>query len=193
MFEKYDYGLIVGRFQPLHKGHEKMIDLALQICQTVVIFIGSAQESGTKLNPFSYDVRKEMIKAVYNDYYKCRALSIYPLKDLRQSNAVVDDEIWGNYVLDQFNKVTKGKSPNVFIYGDDGGVRSTWFNNTEHKMIEVIIPRLFPVSGTSLRESLLNDNKNHVISCMNDKLRPYFCFLQDIMKGVNEKCLMQDK
>ena len=51
-------GLVVGRFQALHTGHEDMISRAIALCDRVGIFVGSSQESGTFQNPFSYDLRR---------------------------------------------------------------------------------------------------------------------------------------
>lgn len=35
----YDVGLICGRFQTFHKGHEKLIDTGLLLCDRLLIFI----------------------------------------------------------------------------------------------------------------------------------------------------------
>ena len=42
----YDVGLVCGRFQTFHKGHEKLVDTGLLLCDRLLILIGSAQESG---------------------------------------------------------------------------------------------------------------------------------------------------
>ena len=46
----YDVGLVCGRFQTFHKGHEKLVDTGLLLCDRLLILIGSAQESGTERN-----------------------------------------------------------------------------------------------------------------------------------------------
>ena len=63
------YGLIVGRFQTFHNGHRVMIDTALRLCDHLVIFIGSSQESRTLKNPFNYELRKQMIELTFSDEY----------------------------------------------------------------------------------------------------------------------------
>lgn len=40
----YDVGLICGRFQTFHKGHESLVETGLKLCDRVLILIGSAQE-----------------------------------------------------------------------------------------------------------------------------------------------------
>ncbi len=56
--------LILGRFQPLHNGHMKVIKDSYAEDKDVVIAIGSAGRSNEKNNPFSGEERKEMIENV---------------------------------------------------------------------------------------------------------------------------------
>ena len=59
---EHKIGLLCGRFQPVHKGHISLIREALKHCDHLIIAIGSAQESGTKRNPFDYETRKELLR-----------------------------------------------------------------------------------------------------------------------------------
>jgi nicotinamide-nucleotide adenylyltransferase len=58
--------LILGRFQPLHNGHMKVIEDALKQDKDIVIAIGSPGKSNQKINPFSGEERKEMIEKTLN-------------------------------------------------------------------------------------------------------------------------------
>jgi len=53
--------LFIGRFQPFHKGHLRVIQTILKDFDQVIIGIGSSQYSHTFDNPFSGEERKEMI------------------------------------------------------------------------------------------------------------------------------------
>ena len=64
----YDVGLICGRFQTFHKGHEKLVDTGLMLCDRLLILIGSAQECGTERNPLNINTRTKMLKEIYGDY-----------------------------------------------------------------------------------------------------------------------------
>ena len=57
-------GLILGRFQPFHFGHLKLIEEIVNENVLPLICIGSAQYSHTVDNPFTVKERKEMIRAV---------------------------------------------------------------------------------------------------------------------------------
>jgi nicotinamide-nucleotide adenylyltransferase len=54
--------LVIGRFQPLHLGHLKMLEYSASKSTYLVLGLGSCNESGTWENPFTAEERGEMIK-----------------------------------------------------------------------------------------------------------------------------------
>lgn len=60
---KTDIGVYIGRFQPFHIGHLRVVRQALAFADYVVVAIGSAQEQGTVKNPWSWADRYSMIEA----------------------------------------------------------------------------------------------------------------------------------
>lgn len=61
MSKKYDYAVIIGRFQPVHKGHAPTFDKALEMADNVICVIGSSNMPRTIKNPFTAGERKDMI------------------------------------------------------------------------------------------------------------------------------------
>lgn len=57
----FDVLVFVGRFQPLHRGHQAVIRAALAHARHVLVLVGSANSARTLRNPFSYDERQRMI------------------------------------------------------------------------------------------------------------------------------------
>lgn len=57
-------GLLIGRYQPFHKGHLEVIKRILEEVDELIIGIGSAQTSHTLDNPFTAGERISMISAV---------------------------------------------------------------------------------------------------------------------------------
>jgi nicotinamide-nucleotide adenylyltransferase len=55
-------GLLVGRFQPLHKGHLKAMKDILEKVDELIIVVGSSQYSHTMENPFTTGERVLMIR-----------------------------------------------------------------------------------------------------------------------------------
>lgn len=64
---KYKTGVIVGRFQVdrLTPGHRLLIDIALNKCEHLIIFVGTTVVRGSKRNPLDYVTRKLMLLNEY--------------------------------------------------------------------------------------------------------------------------------
>ena len=65
--------LFIGRFQPFHKGHLRVVQEASKKYDEVIIGIGSSQYSDTSDNPFTSEERELMIKktlekSIINNY-----------------------------------------------------------------------------------------------------------------------------
>lgn len=165
----YDSGLIVGRFQTFHKGHQSLVDAGLQLCDRVLILIGSAQESGTERNPYNISTRIDVIRSVYADNSR---VSVYALPDLTNENDITEE--WGRYVLGQVDRYLY-KAPELMIYGNDEA-RSRWFNINDIKdTAEFIIPRSrLPISATMLREMMVKDERREWMKWVNPKLHKMY-------------------
>ena len=59
------FGVFIGRFQPLHAGHEHLIRSALEKVDRLIILIGSANIARDVRNPFTFDERRAMIRAAF--------------------------------------------------------------------------------------------------------------------------------
>jgi bifunctional NMN adenylyltransferase/nudix hydrolase len=78
----YDALVFIGRFQPFHNGHKAVVDAALEKAKEVIIVVGSSFASRTIRNPFTFDERKSMIKAVFpQENVKVVPVSDYPYDD----------------------------------------------------------------------------------------------------------------
>ena len=142
----YALGLLVGRFQVFHTGHEMMINKGIELCEKVGIFIGSSQEEGTYKNPFSYAFRKDMLTKVLGD-----KVSIYPLPDIGIGN----NSGWGDYVLENVQR-RFGALPDLFISGKEER-RINWFDSSKAcDIAELYIPKSIDISASGMREYLIS-------------------------------------
>lgn len=57
-----DAGLLIGRFQPFHRGHLHAVNYALAHVDTLRLAIGSSNRMNEPENPFSVDERRAMIQ-----------------------------------------------------------------------------------------------------------------------------------
>lgn len=64
MVDNLKRGLMVGRFQPFHKGHLCLVVQIFEDCDEAVIAIGSAQINYTYTDPFTAGERIMMIHAI---------------------------------------------------------------------------------------------------------------------------------
>ena len=165
----YDVGLIVGRFQTLHKGHEKLIETGLLLCDRLLILIGSAQECFTERNPYNLTTREAMLREIYGDNPN---IMIYGISDMTNENDICTE--WGKYLLAHADKYIY-KNPDVMIYGNDES-RSRWFDVKDLKnTTELILNRFeMPISATHLRQLMLNDNRKEWMELVNPKLHKMY-------------------
>jgi nicotinamide-nucleotide adenylyltransferase len=75
--------LVIGRFQPFHKGHLEVVRTIAKECESVTIGIGSAQYSHTLDNPFTAGERHLMISRSLRDD-GLADLSIVPIVDINR-------------------------------------------------------------------------------------------------------------
>lgn len=165
----YDVGLVCGRFQTFHKGHEKLIDTGLLLCDRLLILIGSAQESGTERNPLNINTRTKMLKTIYGDNPN---IMIYGLSDMTNENDICPE--WGRYLLNNVDHYIH-KNPEVMIYGNDES-RSQWFSKEDlGETTELIVNRqALPISATMVREFMAKDQRKDWMKWVNPKLHKMY-------------------
>lgn len=61
MESTHDLLVFIGRFQPFHFGHRRVVQLALQQSRRVLILVGSSFKARDIKNPFSFKERADMI------------------------------------------------------------------------------------------------------------------------------------
>lgn len=93
---KKDYSIIIGRFQPFHKGHECLIQTALEEAHQVIVVLGSTNSSRTVKNPWTYQERVSMIKSVFPD----APITFTGVRDYHYS-----DDKWIREVRAKVNKI----------------------------------------------------------------------------------------
>lgn len=87
--KKYEYAVVVGRFQPFHNHHKALVDRAIAIATRVIIVIGSSSEKRTAKNPFLVTERRRMIR----DCYPHEKFNFYAAQDYPDSDAAWADQV----------------------------------------------------------------------------------------------------
>lgn len=100
-------GLAIMRIQPLHRGHCMIINQMLQECETVILGLGSTNKKPDRWDPFTPDVRMQMVRNVYADRVK-----IVPLVDINAASK----QDWVDYVITKLSKLGM-KTPTDYFTG----------------------------------------------------------------------------
>lgn len=160
--KKYKLGLVLGRFQVFHKGHELIINTALENCDKVLIFIGSSDKSNTYQNPFDYEFRKQIITEIYGD-----KVIIKPLPDLGVGNV----PLWGKYVMD--NAKNAVGMPDCIIYGIEDKCE-TWYKDYTDLTYLKVDRNNIDISSTKLKEIIINNNYSDYQKYVNPRIYKYY-------------------
>jgi nicotinamide-nucleotide adenylyltransferase len=141
----YDnYSLVVGRFQPLHKGHMDVIRKCAEESEHLTIGIGSAQYSHTPENPFTAGERYMMINKSLRDE-GISNYSIVPIEDLNRY------PVWVAHVVSlvpPFRRVYSNNPLTRRLFEEAG------FDVRESPLYNRSI-----FSGTEIRRRIVNDEE----------------------------------
>lgn len=81
MNKPYDFGVFIGRFQPLHHGHEQLVRDALERVNHLIVLVGSANVARDPRNPFTFDERAGMFRKSFAYEMSEGRLIVEPLDD----------------------------------------------------------------------------------------------------------------
>lgn len=80
--QKFKRGLFIGRFQPYHYGHQKVIEEVAEAAEEIIIVIANAEASHTLNDPFTAGERVEMILGALGDLRgRC---CVIPIRDINR-------------------------------------------------------------------------------------------------------------
>jgi nicotinamide-nucleotide adenylyltransferase len=134
--------LFIGRFQPFHRGHLKVIQDASEEYDEVIIGIGSSQYKNALENPFTSDERKLMIEK-----------SLEKINVVNYRIVLIPDihnpPKWADHVLSivsDFDVIISNNSLTRRLFSDKGyGVKETPLYSKEK------------YSGKEIRKRIIND------------------------------------
>lgn len=90
--DKHELAVVIGRLQPLHYGHTYNIDKGLQVAKRVLVLIGSAYNSVSPKNPFTFEQRLKMVQDYYRTNPRRDDILVAPLPDnLYEENQWITD------------------------------------------------------------------------------------------------------
>lgn len=175
----FDLLVFIGRFQPFHNSHYRVVDQALAHSSHVLILVGSANISRSPKNPFTAIERKVMIQSCFKD--RQDRVQVKFLKDFS------NDELWLSNVQDQVNDTVKAifpdtAHPRIGIIGHSKDESSYYLHAfPQWPLLEV--PNFQNRSATEIRSLLLDSSGKGTDMVLQSALpEPVFHFVQEFQR-----------
>lgn len=183
-----EYGVILMRAQPIHKGHIDIIKQALEENEKVLVVIGSSNKSGTKRNPLPIDTRILLIKDSLRDYNLSKKVILMPLPDWSTEDAYQYAKEWGNFFYYNIVRILERKTFTMY-YNDDPDIVKNWFIKEISERITIKhAERKRDVSGTKIRQAFEENNDQY----LKEMLCPSTYKLKNEIKQMLIQCSEED-
>lgn len=132
--------LLLGRFQPFHKGHLKVVKDIAKDAEYLVIAIGSAQQSHSLGNPFTAGERYTMISKVL----RAEGIENYFLVTMEDIHRYA---AWVSHVVSQ--------TPNFDVVYAHNPLSIRLFTEAGYKVVELKLYEPEKYSGTEVRRRII--------------------------------------
>jgi NadR type nicotinamide-nucleotide adenylyltransferase len=136
-------GLVFGKFMPLHRGHQRLIEHALEASDALTVVVYDSSPPGV-YPAMPLEVRARWIAELYPD-----TEAVVPLSDPRREPNDGDDPMHAELYAAQLAFL--GRFDRVFS-GEPDYQRFASFIGAEHVVVERA--RSVPVSGTAIRKDI---------------------------------------
>lgn len=147
--KKFDFAVIIGRFQPFHNGHMGLALRAAAIADHVVMVIGSHNAPLSIRNPFSTKDRESFIKAAFREC-AIERFTLIPVSD-----SAYNFTDWIIRVQQNVESVTSGGK--VAIVGHFKDDTSFYLNYFPQWHLEKTATLADGISATKIRNALFED------------------------------------
>ncbi|MFV9875345.1 MAG: adenylyltransferase/cytidyltransferase family protein [Rickettsiales endosymbiont of Dermacentor nuttalli] len=176
----YDFLVFIGRFQPFHNGHRKIVLRALELANNVIILCGSARQPRSIRNPWLVEEREQMIRCTFSDVENQRII-VSPLIDILYNDVHWVDEVRSivEKLLTQY--YNKANSPIIGLIGHSKDYTSYYLNlfpEWESENVE----NYQDINATVIRDKLFTGPAN--LQHLNKLIPECVCeYLEDFMKS----------
>jgi len=165
---KYDFVVFIGRFQPFHMGHEKVVRDGLKNSQNVIILCGSSYQPRSLRNPWAVPEREIMIRSCFSEGENKRIITA-PLMDISYN-----DELWIKNVQETVRGLVSSYHSKLHVEPKIGLIghskdHSSYYLNLFPQWESVEVENYKGISSTPIREYLF-ENSDESKKTINDSL-----------------------
>jgi bifunctional NMN adenylyltransferase/nudix hydrolase len=137
-----DLAVLIGRFQPFHWGHLRLLETALEVAPRALVVVGSAAGPRLAKNPFTETERIDAITASLTPEQRAR-VSFISVRDY------YDEPRWAAAVKAAVGRATPGPVALIGFRKDE----SSSYLSSFPEWSEHALPRQAPIDGTALRRA----------------------------------------
>jgi bifunctional NMN adenylyltransferase/nudix hydrolase len=177
--KKYQIAIYIGRFQPFHVAHQKIVEESLKIADKVIFVIGSDLSPRTIKNPFTADERIDLIKLNLKQYED--RLHFVKCRDYLYNN-----NIWFSHVENKVKEVISENETNICLVGslkDDSSFYLKMFPKWK-KEIFYYNKKNDIISATDIRDYLFTFENNFDNTDISDITKKWLLQFIDEKKSI---------
>lgn len=152
--------LVIGRFQPFHKGHERMCRAALEGADRLLVILGSARQAPSIRNPFSDAQREALIRASLPDIAPERLLFA------GVPDVFYNEQYWLQLVNEAVDRHALGGSVTLYGHNKDS---SSYYLALFPQWNYVELPNFQGLSATPQRDALLAAGVAAAQACLEER------------------------
>lgn len=148
---KYDTMVMIGRFQPVHKGHLMVIQEAVKQTRELIIIVGSADKPRSYKNPWTAKERASMLNSALNgmDIGACR-IHIEQITD-----SLYNDTAWATRVQGIVSKYRcLGGRTGIIGHKKD---ESSFYLDMFPQWDTVLLDKFLDIDATKIREQFFSN------------------------------------
>jgi bifunctional NMN adenylyltransferase/nudix hydrolase len=163
MSKPFDFTIFIGRFQPFHSGHLKVVQEGLKQAEKLIVLIGSAWQPRNTRNPWSHQEREDMLRACLTEADNAR-LHCLPLMDVPYN-----DELWMRNVQSTVSGLvtahhsTPHRSAKIALIGHKKD-QTGFYLNLFPQWHSISIENYRALSATPLREQYFTEDAQQAVA-----------------------------
>ena len=167
------YGLVIGRFQPFHFGHQHIINEILLDGKTPIVLIGDDGGKDTEKNPLSVAQRMELIEQVFPDI--CIKVSVEDQPDW--------DE-WFEKVVRTLSMFSRTENVTLYFHNKECD-RYDYFSHRGKEYYNEFYTKIYEDEGFTLRPVEFVERSDIVIDADARNIRDDFEAFKHLLDGRN--------
>lgn len=168
MSKAFDFAVFIGRFQPFHSGHLKVVREGLQQAEKLIVLIGSAWQPRNTRNPWSHQEREDMVRACLTEAENARLVCL-PLMDVPYN-----DELWVRNVQASVNGLVTAhhtaphRQATIALIGHKKD-QTGFYLNLFPQWSSLGVENHRSISATPLRDEYFIGQTQHIVSTWVDE------------------------